>query len=139
MYAPAVSQIVCAARYLATPTVNPKESARFSDRQQILSDRQNKFADHQQLLYACKKFLSHVCIFCPNVAIDTLLLLEKIAYSQQKLADSHPHDNRAGLCFTLCHHNHSEWKLFSPPGYHVFSPNSRLFQMHGRTFWDPPI
>jgi hypothetical protein len=38
-YAPAVSQIVRVARFIA-PTVDPNESARFSDRQQILSDRQ---------------------------------------------------------------------------------------------------
>ena len=40
---------------------------------------------------------------------------------QQFLTHRHPHDNRAGLCFTLRHYD-SESKPFSPPGYSVFSP-----------------
>jgi hypothetical protein len=57
MYAPAVSEIVCAARYIA-PTVDPKESARFSDRQQIFSDGQQIFSDRQQIFSDRQQFLS---------------------------------------------------------------------------------
>jgi hypothetical protein len=75
-----------------------------SDHQQFLSDRKQFLSDRQQIL----------------------------SDRQQFFTDRHPHDNRAGLRFTLRHHD-SEWKQFSPPSIAWFSSFSR-FPMHGRTF-----
>jgi hypothetical protein len=76
------------------------------------------FSDHQQSLSDPQQFLSYHQQF--------------LSERQQFCADRHPHDNCAGLCFTLCHHN-LEWKQFSPQGNAWFSTISQ-FHVHDRTF-----
>jgi hypothetical protein len=69
------------------------------------------FFDHQQFLSDRQQILSD---------------------RQQFLSDRHPHDNGAGLCFLLRHHD-SEWNTFhheASRGYLAFS----RFHVHGRTF-----
>jgi hypothetical protein len=96
-------------------------SANFFWPSAILSDR-------KQIFLTVSKFLSQVSIFCQNVAIEPSELLEKncwrsekIADGQKEFADRHPHDNRAGQCFTLRHIRLRMETMFASSASRVFA------------------
>jgi hypothetical protein len=126
VYATVIFPIVYVARYVAE-LVDQNEPARFSPRQKNIADLQKiyvaltkimcvqDFSDHQQFLSDRQPCFSD---------------------RRQFFTVRHPHDHRAGLCFTLRHHN-AKWRQFSQRGFAWVSAFSRFF-VHGQTFQEGP-